>query len=127
RDQDRQWHQAHPHASRKRFADTPSTGAGLPNRAAPDPSPTPAPSHAAPRPADSRNEPSQTAPDAPVDRLNPSSGNEIRHDGSGRSLAADRRTEPRFDTPCSPSDRPIVPDPGRPMAPDGPRTDPPRP
>ncbi|WP_152054240.1 hypothetical protein [Tautonia marina] len=120
KDQDRQWHQAHPHVSRKRVAETPSTGAGFPNRAAPDPAPPPP---AAPCPVDSRNEPPQSPPEASGDRLNPLRGNEMRCEPSADPSTADQRTEPRFDGHSAPSDPSFSPEPSRPPAPSGSRDD----
>ncbi|WP_169979130.1 hypothetical protein [Tautonia rosea] len=99
KDQDRQWHQAHPHVSRKRFPGTPSTGAGFPNRAAPN---TPAPPPPAPdvpadpRPSDSRNEPPPSPSDPLRHPLKPYYTNDLRRNESERTSPDDVRTEPRF-------------------------------
>jgi hypothetical protein len=112
RDQDRQWHQAHPHASRRRVADTPSTNPGFPDLApmpASEP-PTPAADPARPQPApppNSRNEPQNPYPNARSDSPNPQHHNTLRR-GPSPDLSSDvSRTEPRFPVAAPRPDGPL--------------------
>ncbi|WP_152053191.1 hypothetical protein [Tautonia marina] len=117
KDQDRQWHQAHPEFGRRRVAPTGPTRAGFPNVAppSPPPNPEPEPTHspnppsATNAPASSRNEPQFPAPEHNPDRPNSLQNNEIRPEPSQPSSADDWRTEPRPTPPRASESEPQRP------------------
>ncbi|MEW4570452.1 hypothetical protein AB1L88_21510 [Tautonia sp. JC769] len=130
KDQDRQWHQAHPESGRRRVPPTGPTGAGFPNvdvaphspasppavnpdfkpepEPEPEPSRSPHPPAAPDAPAASRNEPQAPAPTHNPDRPNPMPFHEIRPESPQADSADDWRTEPR---PTPPAAAPIAPNP----------------
>ncbi|WP_152049524.1 hypothetical protein [Tautonia marina] len=113
KDQDRQWHQAHPHGSSRRSSSPPAsfipeTPPPMPQPAA-DPGRPPAPDPSSVR---SRNESPEPASEAASDRLNPSSDQEIRREPALSEPRRDERTEPRstaFSDPSADPDSPLRP------------------
>ncbi|MEW4570028.1 hypothetical protein AB1L88_19355 [Tautonia sp. JC769] len=111
KDQDRQWHQAHPHLSARR---APAAAPPSPPPSPPMPPPTPEPDPGrAPSPdtapARSRNESPEAAPETQADRLNPQSQQEMRRDGSPADVRPDQRTEPQSTGFSRPSIDPRTP------------------
>jgi hypothetical protein len=111
KDQDRQWHQAHPHLSTRRAPAAPPSSI-------PDPPPMPRPEptpdlirHPSPDPsaACSRNESPEPAPEIASNRLNPHVRQEMRRDASPPEPRLDRRTEPRSTGASRPSNAPTPP------------------